>query len=45
MLRVVTGVARIMEVVGLKKKNDNFKCEIVKYRFAGKLKRFAQIKN
>ena len=35
----------IKEVVRLKKKNNNSKYEIVKYRFAGKFKRFAQIKN
>jgi len=37
MLRVVIGLVRMMDVVRLKKKNNNFKREIVKYRFAGKL--------
>ena len=38
MMRVIIGLARIRGVVVLKKKNDNFKREIVKYRFAEKLK-------
>ena len=37
MLRVVVVAVRIREVVWVKKENDNFMSEIVKYRFAGKL--------
>jgi len=37
MLRVIIGFARIMEVVGLKKKNVSSMYETEKYRFAEKL--------
>ena len=41
MLRVIIKLVGMREVVYLKKKNDNFRLEIVKYRFAGKLKGLA----
>ena len=37
MLQKIMLLAWIKEVVGLKKKNNNFNREIVKYRFAEKL--------
>ena len=36
-LRIIIGVARITEVVDLKKKNVSSMFETEKYRFAGKL--------
>ena len=37
MLMVIIRFAKIRDVVCVKKQNDNFKREIVKYRFAEKL--------
>jgi len=45
MLRVIIKLVGMREVVYLKKKNDNFRLEIVKYRFAGKLNASRKIKN